>query len=160
MQFWGAVKFGFRNFVNFRGVVSRPVFWLWMAFVVIVQCVSYLMILGSAALVGVNEVLAYALQLFTLLPFALNIPTLALSVRRLRDSALNPWLLLILLIPYVFVVAGAVLAAVTSVGLSYGERLDALIFWQIPSAVAFVSVATLYVVAMTRPSRVHAAVKL
>ena len=82
MKFIEAIKFGFQNYVNFKGVVGRSIFWLWVLFITIGFTVS------SAI---------YPLPLVFLAAVAL--PTLSLMVRRLRDAGFSPVLLVIWLLP-------------------------------------------------------------
>ena len=96
MDFVGAIKAGFTNYANFRGVASRSEFWYWYLFLVLAGVVlsaidqfSNLMVLQSA---------------FSAITF---IPYLAVQVRRLRDAG-HTWKWLLLEIP---------LLAVFSVGI-------------------------------------------
>lgn len=82
MQFVNAIKFGFRNYANFTGVVGRSVFWLWVLFLFIGFTISSSF---------------FPLPLYFLAAIAL--PTLALMVRRLRDAGFSPALVVIWLLP-------------------------------------------------------------
>lgn len=89
MDFVGAIKAGFTNYANFRGVASRSEFWYWYLFLVLAGVVlsaidqfSNLMVLQSA---------------FSAITF---IPYLAVQVRRLRDAG-HTWKWLLLEIPLV-----------------------------------------------------------
>ena len=82
MQFIEAIKFGFKNYLNFKGVVARSLFWLWILFVTIGFIVS-------SAIYPLNLVFLAAIAL----------PTLALMVRRLRDAGFSPGLLVIWFLP-------------------------------------------------------------
>lgn len=81
MDFIGAIKAGFKNYVQFRGTATRPEFWYWVLFTFLVGLVLNAFD-GSGALPG-------AFSLATLLP------SLAVTVRRLRDAGFSwVWLLL------------------------------------------------------------------
>ena len=81
MDFIGAIKAGFKNYVQFRGTATRPEFWYWVLFTFLVGVVLNALD-GSGALPG-------AFSIATLLP------SLAVTVRRLRDAGFSwVWLLL------------------------------------------------------------------
>jgi uncharacterized membrane protein YhaH (DUF805 family) len=82
MKFIEAIKFGFKNYVNFKGVVGRSIFWLWALFLAIGFTVTSVLL---------------PLPLFFLAAIAL--PTLALTARRLRDAGLSAVLLAFWLLP-------------------------------------------------------------
>jgi uncharacterized membrane protein YhaH (DUF805 family) len=94
MDFVGAIKAGFKNYVNFRGTATRPEYWYWVLFSVLVAIV-----LGSLDRSG-N--LGNAFSIATLLP------SLGVLVRRLREAGFS-WLWVLLpfpgLIPFVVGVA-------------------------------------------------------
>jgi uncharacterized membrane protein YhaH (DUF805 family) len=81
MDFVGAIKAGFKNYIQFRGTASRPEFWYWVLFTVLVGLVlSAIDVLGA---------LAGAFSIATFLP------SLSVTVRRLRDAGFSwVWLLL------------------------------------------------------------------
>lgn len=39
MDFVGAIKAGFKNYVNFRGTATRPEYWYWVLFTFLVSLV-------------------------------------------------------------------------------------------------------------------------
>lgn len=81
MDFVGAIKAGFKNYANFRGTASRPEYWYWVLFILLVSVVANA-IDNSGALSGI-------FSLATLLP------GLGVTVRRLRDANFSwTWLLL------------------------------------------------------------------
>ncbi len=80
MDFVGAIKAGFKNYVNFRGTATLPEYWYWVLFTFLVSLVISFDPTGS---------LGAAFSLFTLLP------SLGVLVRRLRDAGFSwTWLLL------------------------------------------------------------------
>ena len=90
MKFIEAIKFGFQNYFNFKGTVSRSIFWYWAIFLVITFNISRFL---------PQEIAPYWLGAFFLV---FLIPTLALMIRRLRDAGLSPFLMLIWILPIFF----------------------------------------------------------
>ncbi len=97
---------GWRRFADFRGTSSRAQYWTWILTTYVVVGVLYALIAGisqnPAILVGdltagggLVLVLSLLLLLFSLVTL---IPTISVTVRRLRDSGLSPWLILLALI--------------------------------------------------------------
>lgn len=84
MDFVGAVRAGFKNYVNFRGTASRPEYWYWVLFTVLVSIV-----VGALDRSG-N--LGNAFSIATLLP------SLGVLVRRLRDAGFS-WVWVLLPVP-------------------------------------------------------------
>ncbi|MEO0313375.1 MAG: hypothetical protein RL140_605 [Actinomycetota bacterium] len=82
MKFIEAIKFGFKNYVNFKGVVDRATFWQWALFLAI----------GF----GITSALFPVLLIFLA---AVAIPTFALMVRRYRDAGVSRRWLMLWLIP-------------------------------------------------------------
>ena len=87
MQFGEAIKNGFQNYANFRGVASRSEFWYWTLFTVLVS-------LGTS-IVDSAIGLALDMQAFTLVntlgSLALLLPGLAVAVRRFHDAGFSAW---------------------------------------------------------------------
>jgi uncharacterized membrane protein YhaH (DUF805 family) len=117
MDFVGAIKTGFKNYVNFRGTATRPEFWYWVLFSVLVAIV----------LVAVDRsgILGNIFSLATLLP------SLSVTVRRLRDAGFSwVWLLLPALgiapfiIGFVQFVNGLVNAGLTEEALANPELIS------------------------------------
>lgn len=80
MDFVGAIKAGFKNYVNFRGTATRPEYWYWILFTVLVGIV-----LGAVDPSG---------NVNTAGSLALLLPSLGVAVRRLRDAGFSwTWLL-------------------------------------------------------------------
>jgi len=90
MDFVGAIKAGFKNYVNFRGTATLPEYWYWVLFTFLVSLVTSFDPTGS---------LGAAFAFGTLLP------SLGVLVRRLRDAGFSwTWLLLPIpgLIPFAY----------------------------------------------------------
>jgi uncharacterized membrane protein YhaH (DUF805 family) len=130
MGFTDAIKYGFKNYANFKGVVDRATFWWWYLFGALVsiaiQIVSGVIsgVSTASALSGGDSspgVASAALNfLVSLVPLAIYLPTLALVVRRMRDVGTNPLLLLLGLIPGVALFIGAGVGAVAGASMSSG----------------------------------------
>ena len=91
MTFSEAVKSGFDNYANFRGRASRPAFWWWFLFGVLVGIGANIL----DAIFGSYPVFSGIAGL------ALLLPDLAIGVRRLHDTGRTGWWLLIALIPII-----------------------------------------------------------
>ena len=131
-EFTNVIKYVFKNYANFSGVIDRRTFWFWYLFTVIVSFglqifQSVLSLIGNFSLAnssgsmsamlilsGISSLLSMAVSL------GLAIPSLALQVRRLRDVGTNPLVLLGALVPLMVLiigmVAGGVIGASTSSG--------------------------------------------
>lgn len=120
MTFTQAIKSGFANFANFKGVASRSEFWLWILFVTIGRVVFAIFGFAGTTDPDSNPIgmfvrsqgaPALAWSLLVLLP------TFAVAVRRLRDAGKNPKILFVGLIPagLWFVVGAAAVIATISV---------------------------------------------
>lgn len=83
MTFYESIRECLTKYAEFNGRASRPEFWWFMLFIVLV----------ASALLLINETVSNIFLIATLLPL------LAVGTRRLRDSGKNPWLQLYLLVP-------------------------------------------------------------
>ena len=87
MQFGDAIKNGFQNYANFRGVASRSEFWYWTLFTVIVSV--------GTSFIDTAVGLAIGMETFTLIntlaALALMLPGLAVAVRRFQDAGFSAW---------------------------------------------------------------------
>ncbi len=92
MSFADAVRTGFQKYVVFSGRASRPEFWYWILFTILVAVAFN--IIESVLNIRVGIVRA----LFNLAVF---LPGLAVSVRRLHDTGRSGWFLLILYVPWI-----------------------------------------------------------
>jgi uncharacterized membrane protein YhaH (DUF805 family) len=141
MEFTNAIKYGFKNYANFKGVIDRRTFWWWYLFAIgtlmlltlISMAVSFATIATDAytfdgtmveATSGIASVFS---SLANLVSLGLALPTLALEVRRLRDVGTNPLVLLFGLIPGLVLFIGAIIGA--AIGAASGSGgYDALAF--------------------------------
>lgn len=110
MNFGQAIKTVFSKYAVFEGRASRPEFWWWILFTTIVYAAT-----GIIALLSLGPVLSVAASydmlgymmlnsigawfLYNLAALAFFIPTLAVLIRRLRDTGRPAWYLLLLLVP-------------------------------------------------------------
>ena len=92
MNFGQAITAGFRGHVDFAGVASRPAFWLWTLFTFLVGTALQVVSRGTGDSVSV---------LGNLWALATVLPSLAILVRRLRDSGRAWGYIFFILIPLV-----------------------------------------------------------
>jgi len=94
--FPAAVKLGFQGYVDFSGRSSRAEYWWWLLFLMLGSIVA-MIIDGAAGTAG---------TIGLLFSFALIIPNIAISVRRLHDINRSGWWLLL---HFVFMIGTIVL---------------------------------------------------
>jgi uncharacterized membrane protein YhaH (DUF805 family) len=90
MSFSEAVKSGFDHYTKFDGRASRPAFWWWFLFSVLVAIAANIL----DAIIG-TVILSIVVALGLLLP------NLSVSIRRLHDTDRTGWWILIGLIPII-----------------------------------------------------------
>ena len=104
MSFFRTIKTGFEKYFTVSGRANRREFWYWIAFVSVSLCLALIIdgaILGPALseAMGYEDVMAFdqdaanPLSLFLVALF--TIPTVTAAVRRMHDSDLSGWWLLI-----------------------------------------------------------------
>ena len=91
MSFSEAVKDGFDHYVKFDGRASRPAYWWWVLFTVIVYIGVYI----------VDGVVFDGPVLIWLAYLALLLPSLSVTIRRLHDTDRSGWWILISLVPFI-----------------------------------------------------------
>jgi uncharacterized membrane protein YhaH (DUF805 family) len=91
VTFTEAIKSGFDHYVKFDGRASRPAYWWWFLFGILVWAGAWII---DAAL-GTQGVLG------GLAGLALLLPGLSVSIRRLHDTDHTGWWVLIGLIPII-----------------------------------------------------------
>jgi len=87
VQFGDAIKNGFQNYANFRGVASRSEFWYWTLFTFIVSFGTSIVDSFIGLALGMDS---FAL-VNTLAALALMLPGLAVAVRRFHDAGFSAW---------------------------------------------------------------------
>jgi len=108
MGFINAIKSGFRNYFKFSGVATRPEYWYWFLF--------------NLLLAGIGYLLSEWVQLWTIQVLVLFFPTLSVTVRRLRDAGYS-WAWLLLKVPAIIpflIGAGFYFGAIFRLGLGAG----------------------------------------
>jgi uncharacterized membrane protein YhaH (DUF805 family) len=83
-----AIKSVLRQYATFRGRAARSEFWYWYLFTVLVNIVTTVVDELTDATIGISFV-------GSIVSLGLLVPTLAVSVRRLHDSNLSGWWLLL-----------------------------------------------------------------
>ena len=154
MQFGDAIKNGFQNYANFRGVASRSEFWYWTLFTVLVS-------LGTS-IVDSAIGLALDMQAFTLVntlgSLALLLPGLAVAVRRFHDAGFSAWWYSIPQVATLIVLIWFIIALITFIFENMSSLLDpaALEAWLIsiadPSSTAAGDFAYMLVASNVLPS--------
>lgn len=98
---WNSIKRTLRNYFLLGGKSGRREFWIWVFIVMTVSVVVVCTLAGLSVILdnAYNRVLSslYKCILISLGLFwlAMFIPSLTVSVRRLRDAGISPWTLLI-----------------------------------------------------------------
>ena len=92
MSFSEAVKSGFDHYVKFDGRASRPAFWWWFLFTILV----------AIALQIMDGIIFNESMLLTIVVWlGLILPNLSVSIRRLHDTDRSGWWVLIGFIPII-----------------------------------------------------------
>ena len=94
MGFGQAIAAGFRNYVNFSGRATRPEYWYFVVFLIVVSIITVsidLAVFGNEQFFPINGVFSLA----TLLP------SLAVFIRRLHDTGRTGWWIFLNLIPII-----------------------------------------------------------
>lgn len=106
-----------RQYADFKGTTSRKDYWLsTLAYLIVYMGLFFgLLGIGMKLLTGGSMVGAIICGIIlVLLLLAVVVPGYALPCRRLRDTGKNPWLMLLILIPYVGAIAFLVLMLLPS----------------------------------------------
>lgn len=85
MSFSEAVKDGFDHYVKFEGRASRPAFWWWVLFVIIVSIVCNI----------IDSAVFDTMVLSWIASVGLFLPNLSVAIRRLHDTDHSGWWILI-----------------------------------------------------------------
>jgi uncharacterized membrane protein YhaH (DUF805 family) len=87
MRFEQAVREGFRHYADFSGRATRPEFWWWILFTTLVSAALSALPVGPTVWTAVAQhSVAAGGSLASAWSIAVLLPTLALTVRRLRDG--------------------------------------------------------------------------
>ncbi len=90
LSFTEAIRSGFDNYVNFDGRASRPAFWWWTLFSILVAVAANIV----DAIVG-SPIFSLVVSL------GLFLPNLSVAIRRLHDIDRTGWWILIAFIPLI-----------------------------------------------------------
>lgn len=156
MSFLGAVKSGFKNYINFKGKASRREFWYWVLFTILLGIVLGTIegiIWPTSAPTGdpVTDIQALntdVTPLTTISSFLLLIPNLSMLARRLHDAGYSAKWLFIQLVPLAYgifaTIGGVTLINDYPAGQEFSaELLMALVFLIVP---IFALVAVVFVI--------------
>ena len=97
VSFGAAIKSGFTNFVRFEGRAPRSEYWFWQLFLFLASLGLFLFVALTA--IVFPDPLTMLLIIYPLWSLAIFLPTLAMTVRRIRDAGLSPWLIFVALAP-------------------------------------------------------------
>ena len=98
---WDSIERTIKAYFRFNGKSGRREFWTWMLMVAAVSVALICVLAGlafildhtySRVLSSIYKCILMALGLFW---FSMFTPTLTVTIRRLRDGGISPWLLLI-----------------------------------------------------------------
>jgi uncharacterized membrane protein YhaH (DUF805 family) len=154
VKFGDAIKNGFQNYANFRGVASRSEFWYWTLFTVVVS-------FGTSIVDGAIGI-AIGFENFTLVntlaTLALLLPGLAVAVRRFHDAGFSAWWYSIPQVATLIVLIWFMVALITFIFENMSSLLDpaALEAWLVsiadPSSTAAGDFAYMLVASNVLPS--------
>jgi uncharacterized membrane protein YhaH (DUF805 family) len=158
ITFAGAVKSAFVNFARFRGVSTRPEYWYFVLFSVLLAIV-----LGTIESViwppvqseDVLETLNQPTPLSNIAAIVLLLPSLSVTARRIRDAGWSGkwlWSLLLPVVPFVFGLVEAI-SYLDSVAVPNIEELVQFISYFVPAVFLALVVQLFLVVLCLRPSK-------
>jgi uncharacterized membrane protein YhaH (DUF805 family) len=158
VTFAGAVKSAFMNFAQFRGVSTRPEYWYFVLFSVLMALVLGTIdsvIWPPAQTEDVLEALNQPTPFSNIFAIVLLVPSLAVTSRRIRDAGWSGkwlWSLLLPIVPFVFGVVG-VISYLDTVVTPTLEDLVSLIAWVAPAVLLALIVQIFLLVLCLRPSK-------
>lgn len=170
MSFSGAIRSGFRNYVNFKGKATRPEFWYWVLFTVLLTVLlsivesilwmqeSPVQISDDGLVQNFEQVLGAPTPLTTIASLVLFLPNLAVTARRFHDAGYSAKWLLLQLVPLaygLFSTVGVVAVLANSVPgqMLSTQELMSLIFLVIPIAALTAAIYVMFLVFALRPSK-------
>jgi len=158
VTFAGAVKSAFMNFAQFRGVSTRPEYWYFVLFSVLMALVLGTIdsvIWPPAQTEDVLEALNQPTPFSNIFAIVLLVPSLAVTSRRIRDAGWSGkwlWSLLLPIVPFVFGVVG-VISYLDTVVTPTLEDLVGLIAYFAPAVLLALMVQIFLLVLCLRPSK-------
>ena len=161
MTFAGAIKACFKKFADFRGTATRPEFWYFTLFTVLVSIV--LSTVDSVVWPAANgltdlEMATRYSPLSDTASFVLFLPQLTVSVRRYRDAGFSAkWLLLWLApISLVLIAAGGAITYALNSSLQTWETMIAVILMFAPALLVALGVQIFFFVLSLKPTKTFA----
>jgi uncharacterized membrane protein YhaH (DUF805 family) len=158
VTFAGAVKSAFVNFAQFRGVSSRPQYWYFVLFSVLmalvlgtIDSVFWPPVETDDVLVALNQPTPFS----NIFAIVILIPSLAVTSRRIRDAGWSGkwlWSLLLPIVPFVFGVVG-VISYLDNVVTPTLEDLASLIAYFAPAVLLALMVQIFLLVLCLRASK-------
>ena len=158
VTFAGAVKTALLNFAQFRGVSTRPEYWYFVLFTVLmalvlgtIDSVIWPPVQTEDVLEALNQPTPFS-NIFAILIF---VPSLAITSRRIRDAGWSGkwlWTLLLPLIPFIAGIVGVV-SYLDSVVTPTIEDLVSLIAYLAPAVLLALVVQIFLLVLCLRPSK-------
>ena len=158
VTFAGAVKSAFMNFAQFRGVSTRPEYWYFVLFSVLMALVLGTIdsvIWPPAQTEDVLEALNQPTPFSNIFAIVILVPSLAVTSRRIRDAGWSGkwlWSLLLPIVPFVFGVVG-VISYLDTVVTPTLEDLVSLIAYFAPAVLLALMVQIFLLVLCLRPSK-------
>jgi uncharacterized membrane protein YhaH (DUF805 family) len=158
VTFAGAVKSAFMNFAQFRGVSTRPEYWYFVLFSVLMALVHGTIesvIWPPSHTEDVLEALNQPTPFSNIFAIVLLVPSLAVTSRRIRDAGWSGkwlWSLLLPIVPFVFGVVG-VISYLDTVVTPTLEDLVSLIAYFAPAVLLALMVQIFLLVLCLRPSK-------
>lgn len=164
MSFAGAIQNGFRNYANFRGAATRSEFWYWVLFTVLLGLVVSTIesviwppvVFEGDWMQDIASLSSQPTPLSDFLSFALLIPNLSITARRLHDGGFSGKWLLLLLVPLGYGLlagAGALVVLNNATGMLTRDELTSLIFLVLPIFALFLAIMVIFIVLALKPSR-------
>jgi uncharacterized membrane protein YhaH (DUF805 family) len=101
MGFWETVRTCFAKYVDFTGRASRPEFWYFELFIVLLQLIAR-MIDAGVFHASIDQAVVTPLQ--GIVNVATILPVLGVGTRRLHDTGRSGWWLLLALVPVIGVI--------------------------------------------------------
>lgn len=92
MTFTEAVKDGFAHYVDFKGRASRPAYWWWFLFTILV-------VISLQIMDGI--IFSESMLLTILVWLGLIPPSISVAIRRLHDTDRSGWWILIWFVPII-----------------------------------------------------------
>ena len=158
VTFVGAVKSAFLNFAQFRGVSTRPEYWYFVLFSVLmalvlgtIDSVIWPPVQTEDFLESLNQPTPFS----NIFAIVILVPSLAVTSRRIRDAGWSGkwlWTLLLPIIPFVFGVVG-VISYLETVVTPDLEVLVTLISYFVPAILLAFVVQIFLLVLCLRPTK-------